>query len=646
MKCHLSILTVAALAATIAFGGASPEGPSTTGKRHRTVRNGSRVKTPTKASVAKRQGRGAATRGSSVGPKAGTPKVKAGVGSGGLMGLASCAKQELNDVPEPCPCGSSCACAPGCWCHGSHAPSTTGSTSGSTASTDGSTSGATAGTTSSAGGTGTTSTASTTGSTSSTAGSNTGSTSGSTDGTTTGTTSTTGSTATSGANGSTDGSSTGGTTGGTNGGAAAGWDTSGSETTVAGAAENGYVSGTNVNVTFTLRLKRPAGSRYVSAVVSSADLKIGGETDSAWNQSFAPGHVLPPDANGECTLAIPVRFASTRFLDDRPVNLNATFHYQLQDAQGIHTGTLDAVLPTFHAITYNKGLTLDSQLYVNCLSGVYVWQDPEFADNYDMVSQRASPLAISGLSAMRHTTPTNSALSRLDALKGLNRMTAFFAFTHGEPDGILPTFGAATDKHAESSDKMKFSTGASSDIGKAVRGDPADLTNFLYRSTLPPIPLPNMVVLHACSGLGSGSEPILKAFGLLGPNESAVAPPATPAPGGVGRAIAAFPYVVHMRLLRRQYPDEDVYLSDHARRVYASLAKGLTLKQAVDAANEACTPARTNCDGLFTEMLMQVKGDNNARLVGVYTGDASDPTNPLLAQHSDYYPYRWYLVNP
>ena len=49
---------------------------------------------------------------------------------------------------------------------------------------------------------------------------------------------------------------------------------------------------------------------------------------------------------------------------------------------------------------------------------------------------------------------------------------------------------------------------------------------------------------------------------------------------------------------------------------------------------------------------MKFKGDPNARLISVYTGQSTyldpdaGPANPLLIEHPNFYPYRWYLVNP
>jgi hypothetical protein len=120
------------------------------------------------------------------------------------------------------------------------------------------------------------------------------------------------------------------------------------------------------------------------------------------------------------------------------------------------------------------------------------------------------------------------------------------------------------------------------------------------------------------------------------------------APSVVDRAGLGFPGIVNSRLFATsQSFRQDKFLSDHAKGIYANLLVGLTVDGAVRSVEDDAGLLPAEFTGTnFVSMGMYVKGDRYMRLISVYTGNNSSPTNPLLAAHPDYYPYRWYLINP
>lgn len=627
MRPSVPALIVLLLAAAIAFGGAPADGPRQGVRRHVAPRR--------KAAAPKYQKPGHAAR------KAGQAGRRNGARLAPirpLMGVA-CARPQDSD-PQVCPCGSSCPCDPACWCHGSHggaSGSTSGATGGGTP-----TSGTTAGTTAGASG----STAGTTsGTTSATAGSTAGATSGATSGTTSGPGPTGGSDGTTASTGGS-GESTGGTAGTTAGGTGGtpGWTPTG--TIEVADATNGFVSGTNVNVTFTLNLKKTGDSSLNDVFLRSVDLKIGGVDDSLFNHGVKK---TLTGVNGEFTYSVRVRFASTRFLDDKKVALNAKFYYTLSNPDGGYQEQ-DFAVPTTTVTTYNKGLALATQLVASCPPnpGYFIGTDsPD--DYYDADSQKAilsNPAKTgaidrlgSGAGGMNHSVIGGPFLGKPDILTRLKSMTTFLAFTHGEVDYFLPSFGTGAGQSIVATDRLFYGStnGYDSEVGKATLGEPNSPNNPIRK-----VPKPNMVVLHSCSGLASGSSPFLRSFGLIGALDSSD-------PSGWDRAGAGFFHTVDARLID---PTKG-RLSDHAKRLYENLAKGLTIQQALLDANLALPPARTGCPPFTrTQMSMQWKGDPDARLISVYTGHSSvlahdaPPDRPANEQVPRGYPYRWYLVNP
>ena len=292
------------------------------------------------------------------------PPVAAGATTGGgpTPLVLEC---ERDREPSPvCQCGATCNCGAECWCRATHGGTSGGTSSGSTSaattgSTSGGTAGATSGATGSSGGTTGTPPGPTTGTDGGATSASTTGSSGSTTGSTGSTGSTTGSTGTS-TGTSTGGDTTAASTGSTAG--SGGWDVSADGIAVEGVAQGGYVSGTKVETRFALRLRRPAdGSIYGSAVVKAVEIKIGGEVDSAIPFAVPTANganivALAPGASGE--YAVRVRFASTRFLDAKTINLNATFRYELQNDQGDRRSNLANTLKTFPVVAYNKGLAL------------------------------------------------------------------------------------------------------------------------------------------------------------------------------------------------------------------------------------------------------------------------------------------------
>ena len=640
MKRSLPALVVFLLAATIAFS--APDRPAQRPKSRPPV-----ASNPVRSSP---RAQGPGRSGGKVPTPPGTARPVA-------RGGASCAVSNRERV-DVCSCVGTCGCWSGCWCHGTHPGSSAGTTGtsagGTTAATTGS---ATSGSTTGGSTSGTTSTtASTTGGTNS---GGTGTTTGGTGGTTGTSAGTTGGATGSSTGGDTAGGATTGTSGSTGGGAP--WDVTADGIAVEGVAPGGYVSGTKVEASFTLRLKRPAtGSNYDTGVVTVVEIRIGGEVDSAvpFTVPTANGaNVLTPNpTTGECAYGVRVRFASTRFLDAKRMNLNATFRYRLQSSAG-DSPPLAATLRTVHVVTYNKGLPLWTEMYVNCQSSVYAWEAPPGdSDNYDHDSQVAIPYARNRLLGMGHAELVGGpSLGREAVLDRLNAMTAFFAFTHGEPTGILPSYGAAADKHAESAvDKMTFSGGVTSDIGKATWGRATTPARPLRTARPQPLPRPNLVLLHACSGLGSSGTSLMQAFGLMEAYETlGIDSNAPPPASAIDRAVAAFPDVVDMVLWSHPVDGSEIHLSDHAGKVYEGLAKGLTIQDAVFVANRDHLPAHSTCLQRFKNyMAMQVKGDPYARLVSVYTGGTSttspnaSPNRPPNELGPGRYPYRWYLVNP
>ena len=253
---------------------------------------------------------------------------------------------------------------------------------------------------------------------------------------------------------------------------------------------------------------------------------------------------------------------------------------------------------------------------------------------------------------MNHTLvgSPDGVMDKVEIKASLATMTAFFAFTHGETDGFLDSDGGGND--VLNRGKLVYGTpndGWKTEVGKAVWGTPPNRT----------LPRPNLVVLHACSGLASWLR-TMQAFGLA---------PTTGAQPEANRAYTGFPEVVLSRLFNFTYvqddlqsntPDDDPrwyapnpgkpYLHDHAKSVYKFLANGLTIGEALQDAYTLYKPARTvvSSQGIISKvpMPMQAFGDPFSRLISVYTGDASSPLRPPSEQGPGRYPYVWYKVNP
>ena len=535
---------------------------------------------------------------------------------------------------DVCTCGGTCVCTSDCWCYASHHAG--GSSSGGTGATSGATTGSSTGTS-----------GSTTGTTDSTTGSTTGMTSGSTSGTSTGSsTGTTGDDPGTEAGGVTAGGTDAGDTGTSTGGDAPnpttggdGWDASDSGIKVEGILENGYVSGTNVNVAMKLSVKQgsPPPSTYTQAYLVGFMLRIGGEDDSAVTVKNSVGQdVTEIPVPGQSSSSSPtdylakVRFGSTRFNDNATIAINGRAHWKISTTTGAQQKDLWVDLPTFHVVAYNKGLTLATKLVASCSSSEYTKVESPVAPNYNYDSQQAIP-STSGQEAedrlslkagqMRHAplgpTAGRSFLTKPQTLAALGQMTAFFAYTHGEPNSFLPSVGSNADGSTYPGDRLVYGTGARSEVGVAtVWGDP--MTGQGARATqTKPLPPPNMVVLHACSGLSSGTNPFLIAFGLMGKND--LANETTPPNSGIDRAGAGFEVVIMSTTKGGRW------LSDHAKFVYQKLLKGATIFDAVDLANREpnLRPQQGFCppNSSIVDAAMKVKGDRSARLMGVYTGD-------------------------
>ena len=535
-------------------------------------------------------------------------------------------------------------------------PCTTSSTTGSTASTAGTTSGTTASTSSTNGSTsttsGTTATTSTNGTTSTTSTST---------GTTTGTDSSSGQTSgtNAGTSTGTDAGSTGESTGGTTGAGTTGgtsgrddWDASGSGTTVDGVAEGGYVSGTNVNVAFTLRLVRPTGSTYDVAYLRSAVFKIGGEVDSEISQSYSP--VKKVDGDGtNFAASVPVRFASTRFKDGKPVDLNAKFTYYLSSADGQRQTNPDLTytLKTVSVVTYNKGLAWKTkQIFddsndpahpvdpahpyrtvISPTPAMYAWDAPHAIED--------SGGAVPSLAAMNHSVPLGTVLKGADILGDLKHSTAVLAYTHGNADAsFLTSWGDTDDTEGSYDSRALVFAGTNNEVKTAA------LSNRVETATGKPIPPINLAILHACSQ-GSNWQRLLQALGMQDVNTGQNA---------LDRATAGFPYVVASQMWDPTPEDPHHlsttrYLSEHAKKLYAELAAGKTIQQAVASANASFKPAG-KAPGGIRDMDMTSRGDPYMRLISVYTGDAasiaarsSSPANPDYPASSNY-PYIWRKV--
>lgn len=316
------------------------------------------------------------------------------------------------------------------------------------------------------------------------------------------------------------------------------------------------------------------------------------------------------------------RFASTRFDDDEeiPVWVEVTFKLGRRDQSQT---TLKVKSATFTFKAHNKGLALATKQFYDIRQKVYTTQENPLPGYYDWGSQIAvrgsgpadPTTAGSRLKAMNHTviSPNDGIMLKGDVIPKLGAMTAFFAYTHGETACFLANCGNSPG-NPNSTGVLDYTGGAGSEVGQAV---------WTTDRTSGRVPRPNLIVMHACSGI-KAAQSIGQALGILRPGQlfdeygNQVRE---------GRAYRGFPDVVDTALSVDNDPDTSTaphHLQDHAKLIYRLLFEGKTIERAVFEANRLYKPTGVRLDSqgqiVTYPMDMLHKVDPYSRLIGVYTG--------------------------
>jgi len=330
------------------------------------------------------------------------------------------------------------------------------------------------------------------------------------------------------------------------------------------------ISGTNVNLPFDgWILLADTGDPYWTDVQL---LSVKVELDDMPDQTLYPG---TPNPN---TLSKTLRIASTHYADGTSITMKVTANVAFSNGT---TSSTDSVSCELELVVYNKGLVLATK--EDSTPSGYVVNTPPDAEGYAENAVNAMPYAKTSLATMKHSLLNPSGdhfLRETELASKLDEATTCFFFTHGEP-GLL---------RSSEIDELEFAYSPST---------PSEVRGYVTSNRV--APQPNIVVMHACSTLaGSGNTqwhaPYAFAVANVGSQITA-------------RGYAGFTSTIYSLTAQGT-------LTEHAKRVYEKLAAGSTLKKAVAFANEL----EPFTIGEKT-VLMVIRGDNAAKLVGVYTGD-------------------------
>lgn len=230
------------------------------------------------------------------------------------------------------------------------------------------------------------------------------------------------------------------------------------------------------------------------------------------------------------------------------------------------------------------------------------------------VSLEAAKYAASALASMKHSDITGGAVdNQTEAALAplLKQASAILFFTHGTDYSIRSSIGddiyfRALAQHTNEMLDYVQTNRTQPQLKAYQEGNDSTWNEVLA-------PGPNLVVTHGCM-----TE--LNHWSALSDNQEY-----TPSSGSTSyymykdRCYAGFQEVIWTYNPQPGHNNEHV--SEHAKAVYDGLVAGMTIQDAVAAANDKHPAAGDN--GLGT-VKMQLHGDPNARLINVYTGA---PTN-------------------
>lgn len=342
---------------------------------------------------------------------------------------------------------------------------------------------------------------------------------------------------------------------------------------------NQPVSGTNVNTS----VRASAGLSgtfpssweivYTSWYLVSYEYTIGGHS---------VGTTLAPMVDEKSDR---VRFASTHFPDGTqlPLTVSAQFYLEGIDEEGMIVEDLRVVEATAVVTVHNKGLTWATKEEVTTALGFHV-PPTEYPDGYAPASRRGAHAANGSFLESNHAVLNQDSnvqtTTEAQLANWLKTATYILGFTHGEP----------TNVRSSQSDQLFFNY-APLQMSE-IRG---------YVTNGRTVPLPNIVVMHACETLAQTYHaPFAFAVHDIDPNITYV-----------NRAYAGYPVVVWSLGYKGNFA-----IDVHAEAVYRYLREGLVLSKAVEQAN-AQFPQQSS-SGVYLAMLW--RGDEYARIKKVYNG--------------------------
>lgn len=340
---------------------------------------------------------------------------------------------------------------------------------------------------------------------------------------------------------------------------------------------NQPVSGTNVN----------------TSVRASAGLS--GTFPTTWEIVYTSWHLVSYEytigGNSVGTTLAPmvdeksdrVRFASTHFPDGTqlPLTVSAQFYLEGFDEEGMIVEDLRVVEATAVVTVHNKGLTWATKEEVTTALGYHV-PPTEYPDGYAPASRRGAHAANGSFLESNHavlnqdTDVQNTTEAQL--ANWLKTATYILGFTHGEP----------TNVRSSQSDQLFFNY---------VPNQVSEIRGYVTNGRT--VPLPNIVVMHACETLAQTYHaPFAFAVHGIDPNETLT-----------NRGYAGYTTVVWSYGYSGNFT-----IDQHASLLYALLAGGLNLKQAVDTTNETILGK----SGSGSPLAMLWRGDRYARIKQVY----------------------------